>query len=159
MALPVGSKAPDFTLRTRSQEQNSEVKLSDNFGRRNSVLLFFPGAFTPVCARQMCDFTGGLPMYEGLNAQVYGISPDSPYALEAWAKEIAIGVPLLSDYQREVTRDYDVAVANFSGLGPGTGRAVFVIDKEGVIRHSEQTEKLADLPDYEAVRVALESLG
>jgi peroxiredoxin len=159
MALPVGTKAPNFTLKTRSDGENRDVHLSDNLGKQNVVLLFFPGAFTHVCHKEMCDFTEMLPSYIEMNAQVYGISNDTPYALEEWAKQLNIGFPLLGDFQKEVTKEYDVVWPNFSGLGPGCARAVFVIDKEGIIRYSEQTPTLLDLPDYDAVAAAVKGLA
>jgi len=159
MALKVGTSAPDFTLKTRSGGQNSDVRLSDNFGNHISVLLFFPGAFTNVCHQEMCDFTESLSTYDRLNAKVYGISNDTPYCLEEWSKQLGITFPLLGDFQKEVTEAYDVVWPNFSGLGPGCARAVFVIDSGGVIRYSEQTPTLQDLPDYDAVEAAVRAIG
>lgn len=158
MPLPIGTPAPDFTLKTRSHGEDRDVRLSDNFGQANTVLLFFPGAFTHVCHKEMCDFTENLSTYNDLNARVYGISNDTQFSLEAWAKQIHIGFPLLADFQKEVCRAYDVVWPNFGGLGEGTARAVFVIDKGGVIRYAEQTPTLLDLPDYEAVQQAVRQL-
>ena len=59
MAIPVGSKAPDFTLKSKSPV-DVEVKLSNSFGKKNTVLLFFPLAFTGVCTAEMCSVTAGL---------------------------------------------------------------------------------------------------
>ncbi len=85
--LPIGSKAPDFTLKTTTAEGLKDVKLSDNFGKKQTLLLFFPLAFTGTCTQEMCDVTAGLGEYSGLNAEVYGISVDSPFAQAAWAKQ------------------------------------------------------------------------
>lgn len=158
MALPVGSKAPEFTLKAKNEEGVYDVSLADNLGKRNTVLLFFPGAYTHICTQEMCDVTSGLRAYEAANAQVYGVSNDTPYVLEVWAKELKIGFPLLSDFQKDVAKAYDVVWPNFSGLGPGTARAVFIIDKDGVIRYSEQTPTLLDFPDYSAMESALQTL-
>jgi peroxiredoxin len=158
MALPVGSKAPDFTLKTKDSEGVRDVTLSDNFGKTNTVLLFFPGAFTHVCHQEMCDFTRDLESYTKLDATVYGITNDTPFVLEEWTNQIKIGFPLLSDFQKDVSKLYDVVWPDFAGLGPGTARAVFVIDREAVIRHSEQTPTLLDLPNYEAIENALNGL-
>src|SRR5687768_11916870 len=108
MALALGELAPDFTLKTREDGQNRDITLSAHRGKENVVLLFFPGAFTPVCTAELCDVSGGIEQYKGLNAVVYGVSTDSPYSLEAWAKQAGITIPLLSDYKQEVTRAYDV---------------------------------------------------
>ena len=158
MALPVGTPAPDFFLRTTGPEGLIDVHLADHLGKENVVLLFYPGAFTHVCAKEVCDVTDQLGTYEGHNAKVYGISNDTPYCAAEWAKQLNIGFPLLSDFQHEVCKAYDVVWPNFSGLGPGTARAVFVIDKAGVIRYSEQTPTLLDLPDFDAVNAALANL-
>ena len=86
MAIPVGSKAPDFTLKSKTPA-DAEVKFSNNFGKKNTVLLFFPLAFTGVCTKEMCDLTAGLDAYASLNADVIAISVDSPFAQAAWAAE------------------------------------------------------------------------
>lgn len=158
MPLPVGAKAPDFTLKTKTSEGLRDVQLSEHLGKSNVVLLFYPGAFTHICTQEMCDVTQGLEKYSNANAQVYGVSNDTPYVLEEWSKQLKIGFPLLSDFQHDVARAYDVVWPNFSGLGPGTARAVFLIDKEGVIRYSEQTPTLLDFPKYEALEEALQAL-
>src|SRR5208282_1873140 len=87
MPIPTGSKAPDFTLKSKQASGLVDVKLSNNFGKKNTVLLFFPLAFTSVCTKEMCDLTAGLNAYSGLNADVIGVSVDSPFAQEAWAQK------------------------------------------------------------------------
>ena len=96
MAIPVGSKAPDFTLKSKSPA-DVEVKLSNNHGKKNTVLLFFPLAFTSVCTKEMCDITSGLGAFSDLNADVIGISVDSPFAQAAWAQKENIKITLASD--------------------------------------------------------------
>ncbi len=157
MALPVGSKAPEFTLKSKSGEVR-DVKLSDNAGARNTVLLFFPLAFTSVCTKEMCDVTAGLAAYEGLNAAVYGISVDSPFAQEAWAQKEGIKLTLLSDLNKKTAEAYGVLLPDLAGFGAASARAAFVIDKAGVIRYSEQTPTPKDLPDFEKVKAALAAL-
>lgn len=158
MPLAPGTLAPDFTLRTMTSEGLADVTLSAHRRRENVVLLFYPGAFTHVCAKELCDVTDALGNFENANARVYGISNDTPYCAAEWAKQLNIGFPLLSDFQHDVCKLYNVVWPNFSGLGPGTARAVFVIDKQGIIRHSEQTPTLLDLPNFEALNAALKSL-
>jgi len=87
MAITVGTKAPDFTLKSKQAAGLVDVKLSNNFGKKNTVLLFFPAAFTSVCTKEMCDVSAGLNSYSGLNAEVIAISVDTPFAQEAWAKK------------------------------------------------------------------------
>mgnify|MGYP002401057518 FL=1 len=158
MALSVGSKAPDFTLRSMTADGLVDVKLSDNFGSKNTVLLFFPAAFTGVCTEQMCDMTAGLGDFGGVDAVVYGISADTPFAQAEWAKKSSISVQLLSDYQKETIEAYDVVLPDLVGLGKGSQRAAFVIDKEGVVRYSEQTPTPLEKPNAEAIMSALKGL-
>ena len=97
MPIAVGSKAPDFNLKSKNASGLADVKLSNNFGKKNTVVLFFPLAFTGACTTEMCDVTAGLGAYAGLNADVIGISVDSPFAQEAWAQKEKITVTLVSD--------------------------------------------------------------
>jgi peroxiredoxin len=153
MALPIGSPAPDFTLKSKNAEGLVDVRLSDNFAKRQTVLLFFPFAFTGVCTKEMCEVTSGLDAFANLDAAVYGISVDSPHAQHAWAKQERIGVALLSDLNKEVTRAYDVAIE--ASIGTFSARAAFVIGKDGLIKHSERTPTPKDLPDFNAIKAAL----
>jgi glutaredoxin-dependent peroxiredoxin len=158
MALPVGSKAPDFTVKTMTADGPVDFKLSDHIGSQNIVLLFFPGAFTHVCKAEMCRMSEETSKYDGLNALVCGVSVDTFYSQDAWAKQEKITIPLLSDFKHEVTQAYDVVWPNFSGMGPSSARAAFVINKEGVIVYSEQCPSLLDLPDFEAIERVLSEL-
>src|ERR1700723_194686 len=115
MPIPVGSKAPDFTLKSKQATGLADVKLSDNFGKKNTVLLFFPAAFTSVCTAELCDITSGLGQFANLSAAVIGISVDTPFAQEAWAKQEKIGVTLVSDLNKKTTNDYDVVFPNLAG--------------------------------------------
>src|ERR1051326_7190954 len=101
MPLPVGSKAPDFSLKSKQPSGLVDVKLSNNLGKKNTLLLFFPLAFTSVCTQEMCDITAGLNAYSGLGADVIGISVDSPFSQEAWAQKEKIGITLASDLNKE----------------------------------------------------------
>jgi len=159
MAIKVGSKAPDFTLKTKSATGLADVKLSDNFGKKNTVLLFFPAAFTSVCTAELCDITSGLGQFANLSAAVIGISVDTPFAQEAWAKQEKIGVTLVSDLNKKTTNDYDVVFPNLAGVGDTSARAAFVIDKQGVIQYAEQTASPKDLPNFDAVRATLAALA
>ena len=155
MPLSVGSKAPDFTLKTKASDGPKEVKLSANFGKRQTVLLFFPAAFTGVCTQEMCDISAGLGQYEGLDAEVYGISVDSPFAQEAWSKQNGIKVTLLSDLNKTVIKAYDVVLPNLLGMYETAARAAFVAGRDGVIKYSEQTPTPKDLPNFAAIQAAL----
>jgi peroxiredoxin len=155
MPIAVGSKAPDFTLKTKAADGLKDVKLSDNFGKKQTVLLFFPAAYTGVCTTEMCDQTSGLADYEKLGAQVYGISVDTPFSQEAWANSNQIKVTLLSDLNKTVTKAYDVLFPMLAGIGDTSARAAFVIGKDGVVKYAEQTPTPKDLPNFGAVKAAL----
>lgn len=158
MALNVGSKAPDFTLKSKDSTGLVDVKLSENFGKKNTVLVFFPAAFTGVCTMEMCDLSAGLSNYSGLNADIIGISIDTPFAQEAWAQKEKIRTRLASDLNKTVIRAYDVVFPMLAGVGDTAARAVFVIDKNGVIQHAEQTATPKDLPNFDAVKKKLAEL-
>ena len=158
MPLKIGTSAPDFTLKTKTAQGLEDIKLSDNFGKRNTVLLFFPLAFTGVCTQEMCDVSGGISSYESLNAAVYGISVDSPFAQEAWAQKEKITIKLLSDLNKTVIKSYDVVFPLLAGVGDTAARAAVVIDKQGKIIHVEQTPTPKDLPNFDAVKAALGKL-
>lgn len=157
MPLAVGSKAPDFTLKTKTAEGLKDVKLSDNFGKKPTVLLFFPLAYTSVCTTEMCDVTSGLGDYASLGADVYAISVDSPFSQEAWAKQNGIKLTLLSDLNKTTAKAYDVIFPGLAGIGDTAARAAFVVGKDGAIKYAEQTPTPKDLPNFAAVKQALAS--
>jgi peroxiredoxin len=163
MALAVGTKAPDFTLPTKTADGPKPVRLSENFGRNNTLLLFFPMAFTGTCTKEMCGIGNGLREYSDLGCTVYGISGDSPFTLEAWAQKEKINVTLLSDYQHEVTKQYDVAYDAFLpqlGLGfSGVAkRSAFLVDRDGVIQYAEVHDDARELPDFDRIKGKLAEL-
>jgi len=158
MAISVGSKAPDFTLKSKQASGLVDVKLSNNFGKKNTVVLFFPLAFTSVCTKEMCDITAGLNAFSGVGADVIAISVDSPFAQEAWAQKEKIGITLASDLNKEVIKQYGVVFPMLAGVGDTAARAAFVIDKNGVVQYSEQTPTPKDLPNFEAVKATLSKL-
>lgn len=153
MALAVGQKAPDFQLIDTARQPR---KLSE-FAGKTVVLAFFPGAFTGGCTTEACALRDSLAELNSLNAQVVGISVDSFFAQKAWADANNLQFPLLSDYKREVVTAYDVALPNFAGMEGYTTsqRAVFVIDKDGVIRHVQVTPTPAEQPDLAKVKEAV----
>ncbi len=163
MPLTVGTKAPDFTLPTKTADGPKQVRLSDNFGKKNTLLLFFPMAFTGVCTTEMCEVSQGLNAYADLNAAVYGISGDNPFAQEAWAQKEKITVPLLSDYEHKVAQAYGVAYDSFLpqmnlGMSGVAKRAAFIIDKNGVIQYAECSDDARQLPNFEKIKAKLAEL-
>jgi peroxiredoxin len=155
MPIAVGTKAPDFTLKTSTADGLKDVTLSANFGKRKTLILFFPLAFTGVCTTELCDVTSDLGKYEGLNAQVYGISVDSPFAQAAWAKQSKISVTLLSDLNKQVAAAYGVIFPGLAGIGDTSARAAFVVGTDGVVAYAEQTATPKDLPNFAAIAAAL----
>ena len=158
MAINVGDQAPDFTL-TSKRGDLEDVALSSFRGNRNVVLLFFPLAYTSVCTDEMCSVSGGLSEYDNLNAQVLAISVDSPFAQEAWADQNNISIPLLSDFNKEVSAAYGAQYQDLLGFRGVAKRAAFVVDKEGIVRYAEVSEDATVLPDFDAVKRCLSEIG
>jgi peroxiredoxin len=156
MAADVGTKAPDFTLVNQDRQP---VKLSDEYGKNNLVLAFFPAAFSSVCTKELCTFNDQFgPMHHVGKAQVIGISVDTPFALKAFANEQKLSFPLLSDFNKEVIRAYDVFNPDMIGLKGIAKRAIFVIDREGTIRYRQVLDDARKEPDYDQLNGALASL-
>ena len=151
MPVDVGSMAPDFTL---TNQDRQPVTLS---GLRGTpvVLAFFPAAFSSVCAKEMCSFRDSLGRFEQADAQVYGISVDTFFALKAFQDQQALTFPLLSDFNKQVIREYGVFNEDMIGLKGIAKRAVFVIDKDGIVRHREVLDDARNEPDYDKVFAAL----
>jgi peroxiredoxin len=163
MPLAVGTKAPDFTLSTKTAEGPKQIRLSENFGKGNTLLLFFPMAFTGTCTTEMCEVSAGLNGYTNLNAAVYGISGDNPFAQEAWAQKEKITVPLLSDYDHNVAKQYGVMYDSFLpqmnlGMGGVPKRSAFIVDKNGVIQYAESNDDARQLPNFEKIKAKLAEL-
>ena len=159
MAIQPGSQAPLFTLKTKTAAGLEDFRLADHIGKSNVVLVFVPLAFTGVCTNELCSLSAGASDYESLHAKVVGISVDSPFAQEAWAKKENITLPLVSDLNKEATNAYDVLFRGLAGIGDTSARAVFVIDRSGIIQHAQVTATPGDLPDFEAVKAALAKLA
>ena len=159
MAISIGSKAPDFTLKSMSSGELDDVQLSANYGEKNTLLLFVPLAFTGVCTQELCDISGGLDAYSDLNANVIAISVDSPFAQAQWAEKENISITLASDLNKKTAADYGVLLDDLLGLGSVSARAAFVIDKEGTVQYAEQTETPKDLPNFDAIKEALSKLN
>lgn len=155
MALTTGAQAPDFTLKTKTAEGLADVTLSANFGEKQSVLLFFPFAFTSVCMGEACSVRDDMTAYEDLDAEVYGISVDSPFAQDAMAKQENLNFSLLSDFNKEVSKAYDVLYEDFIGFSGVSKRSAFVVNKEGVITFAWSSDDPKELPDFDALKAAL----
>ncbi len=152
--LEVGQKAPEFTLvRTDLQP----INLSDYKGK-NLILHFFPLAFTSVCTEQLCTANGQENDYASLNAEVIGVSVDSPFVLDKFSKENSLNFPLGSDFNRKVSTDYGVLFeGDFAGMTGFSMRSAFVIDGEGIVRYAETTDGKT-LPSFENIKNTLEAI-
>lgn len=155
MAVDIGSRAPDFTLPNQDREP---VTLSQEFAKGPVVLAFFPAAFSSVCAKEMCTFRDALAEYGRLSATVFGISVDTFFALKAWSDQQKLSFPLLSDFNKTAIRDYGVVNEDMIGLKDIAKRAVFVIDRDGIVRHREVLDDARNEPDYSKVQQALAAL-
>jgi len=155
MPVDVGSTAPDFTLMSHERQP---VKLSEQRGRP-VVLAFFPAAFSSVCQKELCTFRDQMGRLNQARAQVYGISVDTFFTLKAFHDQQQLSFPLLSDFNKQVIREYGVFNEDMIGLKGIAKRAVFVLDKNGVVRHREVLEDARNEPDYDKVFAALASLA
>ena len=157
MAAEVGQKAPDFELFDANKQP---TKLSDSKGK-NVVLAFYPGAFTGVCTTEMCTFRDRFDSFNSMNAQVFGISVDVFFSQKVFSDTNNLNFPLLSDYTRETVNAYGIALPNFAGMEGYTAsqRAVFVIDKEGVIRFKWVGENPGVEPDYDEIQRQVDQLN
>ena len=158
MPIAVGTKAPDFTLKSKDANGLRDVTLSANFGKKNTLLIFFPLAFTGVCTQELCDITQGLNSYADAGVDVIGISVDSPFAQEAWAQKEKISVTLVSDLDKKTVEAYGTAFPGLAGISTASARAAFSVDKNGVIQYAEQTPTPKDLPNFDAIKAKLAEL-
>jgi peroxiredoxin len=153
MVVKVGEKAPDFTLLDQDRKPRS---LSEYRGKK-VVLAFYPGAFTSVCTKEMCTLRDSLANFSRLDASVLGISVNDPFTLKAFAESNKLGFTLLSDYSREVSRTYAGLHEDFIGMKgySAAKRAVFIIDRTGVVRYAWVSEDPLKEPDYRAIEEEL----
>jgi peroxiredoxin len=154
MTPELGSKAPDFTLMNQDREP---VTLSQLHGKP-VVLAFFPAAFSSTCQKELCTFRDSMGQLGKANAQVLGISTDTFFALKAFQDQQKLNFPLLSDFNKQVIRDYGVFNEDMIGLKGIAKRAVFVLDQNGAIRYREVLEDARNEPDYQKVLEAVASL-
>ena len=156
MAIDVGARAPDFTLMNQDRQP---VTLSAALQSGPVVLAFVPAAFSSVCQTELCTFRDSIAALGGGKAQVFGISTDTFFTLKAWNDQQRFGFSLLSDYNKDVIRRYDVVNPDMIGLKDIAKRAVFVIDRQGIVRHREVLEDARNEPDYQKVNAALAGLS
>ena len=156
MAIAIGQAAPNFSL---FDSEKNKVTLSELKGK-NVVLLFFPLAFTGVCTKELCSVRDNIAAYNDTNAQVLGISVDSLFVLDKFKQEQSLNFPLLSDFNKEAAKAFDVLYEVFPAfeMQGVSKRAAFVVDKEGVVKYAEICATPGDLPDFAAIQSTLQSI-
>ncbi len=155
MAIAVNTKAPLFTLKRRKDGAFEEISLADNIGKKKTVLIFIPAAFSSICQDELCSISAGLDQYAALGAEVLGISVDNPFALEVWGNMANIGFPLLSDANKEVIAAYDIVCDDFIGYKGVAKRSAFVIDEEGTVIYSWSSDDARVLPPFDELKAVL----
>ena len=155
MSVQVGQEAPDFTLK---DTETQDVALSSFRGQKNVVLLFVPFAFTGVCTNELCSVRDNLGTYGELDAEVLGISVDSPFAQKQWKEKENLNFTLVSDFNRSVSKAYGAQFDDLMGFSGVAKRAAFVIDKAGKVQYAEVLESPRDLPDFEKIQETLRGL-
>ena len=163
MALQPGTTAPDFKLTTLGPNGPEYVTLSAQAGKTNTLLLFVPMAFTGGCTTELCEVTGSLNSFTGLNATVIAISGDNPFAQAAWAEKEGIKLTLVSDYDHSVTQAYGIAYDSFlaeKNLGQAgvSKRSAFIVDRSGVIQYTEVHDNPGEPVDFAAIKAKLAEL-
>jgi peroxiredoxin len=154
--LAVGDKAPDFTL----ADTDRKLRSLKEFLTGKTVLAFFVGAFTSTCTKEMCTFRDSMARLIDLKAQIVGIGVSDPFSNKEFAEKNRLPFPILSDYKREVIRAYGIEQPNFAGL-PGyttAKRAIFIIDKAGVIRYVWITNDPSVEPNYTEIEAFLNKM-
>lgn len=153
--IDVGQQAPDFELKG---PHGQPVTLAEYRGKKNVVLVFFPLAFSPICSHQLPELNRDLSEFERLDAVVLGVSVDSHHANTAFAKQLRVGFPLLSDFDKRTCAAYGV----LDERRGTSGRAVFVIDKRGTVvfrQLSAEPHDPGDIPSGERTLQALRALS
>lgn len=153
--LQVGQKAPEFSL---FNSEKKAISLQD-FTGKNVVVLFFPMAFTSVCTAELCEMRDNISTYAALNAEIVGISVDSPFTLAKFKEEERLPFDLLSDFNKETSADYgalyETFVMNMRGVSK---RSAFVIDRNGVIQYAEVLDNAGEVPSFTAIQETLASI-
>lgn len=149
-----GDKVQDFSLQNTQKEF---VSLSDLLNDdRKVVILFFPLAFSSVCTKELCTVRDNMKLYNSLNANIIGISVDSLYSLREFKKANNLSFPLLSDFNKAVSRQFGVLDEDYFGMKGVSMRSAFVVNHDGMIEYAEVLEDDSNLPDFKAIQKALD---
>ncbi len=155
MPADVGQPAPDFSL----YDTDRAVRTLQEFRGKTVVLAFFPGAFTGVCTTEACTLRDSIPEFDGMNAQVIGITVDGPFAQKEWTTQNSVNYPFLSDFNRQAVNAYDVALPGLAGMEGyvAANRAVIVVDPQGTVQYRWTAPAPVNEPDYDEVKAAVQA--
>jgi len=156
--VSVGDTAPEFTA-PLAHGGIVEFTLSEELDDAPLVLAFFPGAFTSTCTTEMETFEDRLGEFEALGATVYGISVDTPFALQEFREDIGLSFGMISDTNRRLVEAFDVAM-DFRSMGVEdvAKRAVFVVDSDGDVHYAWVADDPGIEPDYDEIYDAVAGL-
>jgi peroxiredoxin len=154
--IKVGYKAPNFTL----QDTDIKPRSLNEFLGRKIVLVFFVGAFTSTCTKEMCEFRDSMAHFIDFNAQIIGISVNDPFSNKGFAEKNLLPFPLLSDYKREIIKTYGLELPNFAGLDGYTvaKRSIFILDQKGIVRYASVSDNPAIEPNYQEIQSVLQQI-
>jgi peroxiredoxin len=155
-ALKVGERAPDFALpyATKDTIVFSPLKLSNEIGKRNIVLAFYPADWSGGCTKEMCTIRDDFGNLEKLNAEVLPISGDYVFTHHEWAKYQHLQFKLLSDHKHEVAKEYD----SYNSVSGFNNRTVYIIDKAGKIAYINLHYNVGTPADFQKLKDVLASL-
>lgn len=157
MAIEIGQKAPDFSAWVCDGEKFQPFKLSEQLGKENLVLAFFPFAFSSVCTNEVCKFRDDYAIFGKLNAQVFAISIDSPFTLNAFIKAQNLNFKLLSDFNKSVSRAYGALHEDLAGFMGVSKRSIFVLEKTGKVLYRWISDDPKVMPDFAEVQKSLKA--
>lgn len=152
----LNKEIPSFTLTTTDGDKFTKEDLLSKGG--NSLVLFFPLAFSSVCTAELCSMRDNLNQYQNLNANIYGVSIDSFFTLREFSKSQELNFPLLSDFNKDVSESFGSLYQDFLGMKGISKRSAFVIDSKGTVVYEEINDDAGQLPDFEKIAEKLKEL-
>lgn len=152
MSVEIGQPGPDFEL---SATTGDSIALRERRGQGPTVLLFVPLAFSPVCTNELTKIRDDYEEYTKHGAEVMAASVDSPFTLKVWAEQLKLPFPLLSDFNKEVSRAYGALHDDMLGLKGVAKRAVFVMDGRGTVRYRWVSDDPGQLPEFDEIKAAV----
>ena len=157
--VTIGERAPNFTAPLAGGNAYNDVEqftLSEAIGDGPIILAFYPAAFTSGCTKEMCAFRDSIGEFNALDAQVYGVSVDLPFAQNIWIQEHTLTFPMISDWNHEIIRKYNVILNDMYGMIESAERSVFIIDTDGVVTYRWIRED--GNPDFEELITELQTV-